>query len=287
MAAPAHTSMRFVKRLSSPSPGADRAVRSLIAALLTILGGLLVGPVPARARLVQADLARVAVAPLPDARVPLELAVTDARTGRATTLGQALGGRAALLLPVDYTCGNVCDPMVSMAADALAATGLAAEDYAFVLIGIDPRDDAAAARRMLAETLGDRAAGIRPLLVSDAALAALTGALGYKAVYDAGTDSFAHPAAAMLIAGDGRVARVLSPLALTGRDLRLALTEAGEGRVGSLADRLTLLCYGYDAARGLYTPLVQRILTVAGIATILGIGLLIVGLTRRTRLRAG
>jgi protein SCO1/2 len=287
MAAPAHTSMRFVKRLSSPSPGADRAVRSLIAALLTILGGLLVGPVPARARLVQADLARVAVAPPPSARVPLELAVTDARTGRATTLGQALGGRAALLLPVDYTCGNVCDPMVSMAADALAATGLAAEDYAFVLVGIDPRDDAAAARRMLAETLGDRAAGIRPLLVSDAALAALTGALGYKAVYDAGTDSFAHPAAAMLLAGDGRVARVLSPLALTGRDLRLALTEAGEGRVGSLADRLTLLCYGYDAARGLYTPLVQRILTVTGIATILGIGLLIVGLTRRTRLRAG
>jgi protein SCO1/2 len=286
MAAPAHTSMRFVKRLSSPSPGADRAVRSLIAALLTILGGLLVDPVPARARLVQADLARVAVAPPPGARVPLELAVTDARTGRATTLGQALGGRAALLLPVDYTCGNVCDPMVSMAADALAATGLAAEDYAFVLVGIDPRDDAAAARRMLAETLGDRAAGIRPLLVSDAALAALTGALGYSAVYDAGTDSFAHPAAAMLLAGDGRVARVLSPLALTGRDLRLALTEAGEGRVGSLADRLTLLCYGYDAARGLYTPLVQRILTVTGIATILGIGLLIVGLTRRTRLRA-
>jgi protein SCO1/2 len=287
LAAPAHTSMRFVKRLSSPSPGADRAVRSLIAALLTILGGLLVGPGPARARLVQADLARVAVAPPPDARVPLELAVTDARTGRATTLGQALGGRAALLLPVDYTCGNVCDPMVSMAADALAATGLAAEDYAFVLVGIDPRDDAAAARRMLAETLGDRAAGIHPLLVSDAALAALTGALGYSAVYDAGTDSFAHPAAAMLLAGDGRVARVLSPLALTGRDLRLALTEAGEGRVGSLADRLTLLCYGYDAARGLYTPLVQRILTVTGIATILGIGLLIVGLTRRTRLRAG
>lgn len=287
MAAPAHTSMRFVKRLSSPSPGADRAVRSLIAALLTILGGLLVGPVPARARLVQADLARVAVAPPPSARVPLELAVTDARTGRATTLGQALGGRAALLLPVDYTCGNVCDPMVSMAADALAATGLAAEDYAFVLVGIDPRDDAAAARRMLAETLGDRAAGIHPLLVSDAALAALTGALGYSAVYDAGTDSFAHPAAAMLLAGDGQVARVLSPLALTGRDLRLALTEAGEGRVGSLADRLTLLCYGYDAARGLYTPLVQRILTVTGIATILGIGLLIVGLTRRTRLRAG
>ncbi|MGU3464546.1 electron transporter [Methylobacterium sp. C33D] len=235
----------------------------------------------------QADLARVAVAPPPGARAPLDLAVTDARSDQPTTLGQALGGHTALLLPVDYTCGNVCDPMLSLSADALAATGLPVDAYALVLVGIDPRDDAAAARRMLAETLGNRADTIRPraLILSDGALARLTGALGYKAVYDAGTDSFAHPAAALLIAPDGRVARVLSPLALTARDLRLALIEAGEGRVGSVADRLTLLCYGYDAARGVYTPLIQRILTAAGIVTILAIALLVGGLTRLARRR--
>ncbi|MCJ2136769.1 SCO family protein [Methylobacterium sp. J-026] len=264
--------------MSSPAGGSGAA---LALALILAAG-------PACARLVQADLARVAVAPPPGARAPLDLPVTDARTGQAITLGRALAGRPALLLPVDYTCGNVCDPMVSMSADALASTGLAPEDYAWVLVGIDPRDDAAAARRMLAETLGERIASVRPeaLIVSDAALARLTASLGYTAVYDAGTDSFAHPAAALLLAGDGRVARILSPLALTGRDLRLALTEAGEGRVGGLADRFALLCYGYDAARGVYTPLVQRILTVAGIGTILAIGLLVLGLTRLTRGRA-
>lgn len=273
--------MRFVRHLSSPAP--DATCRCGLGAVLAL--GLILGSEPATARLVQADLARVALAPPPGARVPLDLAVTDARTGQPTTLGQALGGRAALLLPVDYTCGNVCDPMVSMSAEALAATGLPPEDYALVLVGIDPRDDPAAARRMLAETLGDRDASLRPraLVASDTALARLGGALGYTAVYDAGTDSFAHPAAAVLLAADGRVAQVLSPLALTGRDLRLALTEAGEGRVGNLADRLTLLCYGYDAARGVYTPLIQRILTVAGIVTILAIALLIAGLTRLAR----
>jgi protein SCO1/2 len=54
-----------------------------------------------------------------------------------------------------------------------------------------------------------------------------------------------------------------------------------------LADRLALLCYGYDAARGVYTPLVRRILTVAGLVTILAIGVLILGLTRLARKRAG
>ncbi|MCJ2092339.1 SCO family protein [Methylobacterium sp. J-072] len=279
--------MRFIKPLSSPTHDATRTVQYLIVGVLTIVCSCLAGSEAVEARLVQADLARVAAAPAPGAQAPLSVAVTDARTGEATTLGQAIGGRAALLLPVDYTCGNVCDPMVSMAADALAATGLAPEDYAWVLVGIDPRDDAAAARRMIHETLGARTAGVTPLIVSDSALARLAGALGYTAVYDPGTDSFAHPAAAMLLTRDGRVARVLSPLALTGRDLRLALTEAGEGRVGGLADRLALLCYGYDAARGIYTPLVERILTVAGLATILAIGLLLLGLSRRTRLRSG
>lgn len=275
--------MRFVRHLSSPA--LDATWRCGLGALLAL--GLILGSRPAAARLVQADLARVAVTPPPGARVPLDLAVTDARTGQPTTLGKALDGRAALLLPVDYTCGNVCDPMVSMSAEALAATGLPRDDYGLVLVGIDPRDDPAAARRMLADTLGDRDASARPraLIASDTALSRLTGALGYQAVYDAGTDSFAHPAAAILLAADGRVAQVLSPLALTGRDLRLALTEAGEGRVGSLADRLTLLCYGYDAARGLYTPLIQRILTGAGIVTILAIALLIAALTRLTHRR--
>ncbi|WP_051072169.1 electron transporter [Methylobacterium mesophilicum] len=288
--------MRFVKHLSSPDPDAapsrphrSLAARPAIGLVLWLVLALGTAGHSAQARLAQADLARVAVAPPPGARAPLDLTATDARTGQATTLGQALGGKPALLLPVDYTCGNVCDPMVSMSADALASTGLAQTDYALVLVGIDPRDDAAAARRMIADTLGDRATATSPimLIVTEPALAQLSGALGYTALYDAGTDSFAHPAAALLLAGDGRVARVLSPLALTGRDLRLALTEAGEGRVGSLTDRLALLCYGFDAARGIYTPLIQRILTIAGIVTILAIGLLILGLTRRARTRAG
>ncbi|MCJ2089076.1 electron transporter [Methylobacterium sp. E-005] len=253
-----------------------------------IASAVLLATAPARARLVQADLARVAVTPQPGARVPLDLGAIDAQTGQAVTLGTVIAGRPVLLLPVDYTCSNVCDPMVSMSAAALAATGLSAKDYALVLVGIDPRDDAASARGMLAKTLGEQAAIVKPraLIVTDAALGRLTASLGYTAVYDAGTDSFAHPAAAVLLAGDGQVSRILSPLALTGRDLRLALTEAGDGRVGGLADRLALLCYGYDAARGLYTPLIQRILIVAGLATILAIGGLVFGLTRLARRRA-
>jgi len=245
-------------------------------------------PNPAAARLTQMELARVAVAPPPDARAPLDLAFTEAEGERAVTLAAVAGGRPVLLLPVDYTCGNVCDPMLSLSAAALEATGLVAgRDYGFVLVGLDPRDDAAAARRMLAADLGAAPSPVRPraLVGTAAAVETLTRALGYGYVPDPGTDSIAHPAAAILLTPEGRVARILSPLALNGRDLRLALVEAGEGRTGSLGDRLALLCYGFDAARGIYTPLVRRILAVAGVATVLGIGLLVLLLARAGRVR--
>jgi protein SCO1/2 len=263
--------MKVAPPLSSPGPRWRAA-----AALL----GLLLLPTPAAARLSAAELGTVAVSPEPGARVPLDLPLTDAAADRPTSLGAVMGGRPALLLPVDYTCGNVCDPMIGLSADALAATGLPAGDRRLVLVGLDPRDDAATARGRIAGLWGGRADAPAILVAGTAEIARLTEALGYRYAYDAGTDSFAHPAAALLVTGDGRLARVLSPLALNGKDLRLALTEAGDGRVGTLADHLALLCYGYDAAKGVYTPLIGRILTGGGVLTILGIGGLILALVR-------
>lgn len=257
---------------------------TILRGLLPVLLGATMLPGPGAARLARNDLARVAVAPAPDARLPLDLAVTDAVAG-PTTLGDALARRATLLLPVDYSCANVCDPMLAMSAAALSATGLAVgRDVSFVLVGLDPKDDAEAAQQMLRTEGSD---GVRAqALVGDApAINRITEALGYHFVVDRDTDSIAHPAAAILLTPEGRVARVVSPLGLNGRDLRLALIEAGEGRGGTLADRLTLLCYGYDAVQGVYTPLIERILSLAAAATVIGLGLGIIVLHRRSRHR--
>lgn len=272
---PVLSSMRLVMPLSSPGRRLATAAALLVAAALAVF--------PAQARLAKAELEQVTVSPAPGAKAPLDLPVTDAADGRATSLGAVLGGHPALLLPVDYTCGNVCDPMIGLSADALATTGLRAEDRRLVLIGIDPKDDAATARSKIAALWGDRP-GRPVILVAEAGgIARLTGDLGYRYTYDRSTDSFAHPAAALLLTSDGRLSRVLSPLALDGKDLRLALTEAGDGRVGTLSDRLSLLCYGFDAVKGIYAPLIGRILTISGIVTIAAIATLILVLVRIRR----
>lgn len=241
---------------------------------------------PAAAGLTPKDLSGVGLAPPPGARAPLDAAFTDSADGRRLTLGEALAGRPTLLMPLDYACRNVCDPMLAVAGTALAATGLApGPDYRLVTLGINPRADAATARAMVAEQLGPGPllSGAVVLTGSPGPVEAVTRAVGYAYAYDRDTESYAHPAGALVLTGDGRVARALSPLAMTARDLRLALVEAGDGRVGGLADRLVLLCYGYDPQTGLYTPLIRRILAASGIVTVAGIAGLVLVLHRRSR----
>jgi protein SCO1/2 len=100
----------------------------------------------------------------------------------------------------------------------------------------------------------------------------LTAALGYRYAYDREHDQFVHPGAAYVLAADGRVARVLTGLGLSGSDIRLALVEASQGRIGTLGDRVRLLCSGFDPTHGVYNVMVSRLLAATGLATVLTLG---------------
>ena len=51
--------------------------------------------------------------------------------------------------------------------------------------------------------------------------------------------------------------------------------EAAEGRIGTLADRLLLLCYRYDPKTGRYSGLALGLVRAGGLATVMALGLLI------------
>jgi protein SCO1/2 len=118
------------------------------------------------------------------------------------------------------------------------------------------------------------------------AVRAAAEAAGYRYAYDAGHDQYAHPAAAYVMSGAGRIVRVLSGVGLDGDDLRLALVDAGNGKIGGLADQIHLLCYGFDPARGIYTASITRLLNIGGALTVIalaaGIGGMVI-LKRRGR----
>lgn len=109
----------------------------------------------------------------------------------------------------------------------------------------------------------------------------LSQAIGFQFSYDKKTDQFAHPAGFVLATPNGRIARYMTGVIFEPKDLRLGFLEAGQGKIGSPLDLIVLKCFHYDGQTGKYTFAIMEVLRVAGLATIILVGLLMVVLVRR------
>lgn len=251
-------------------------------ALALAIAASLFAAVPARAAIVQRDLDQVGVAPPSNATLPLDLPL-QGEDGRVKSLRSWLGATPDVLVLADYTCETLCGLVISIASDALAHSGLRpGNDFRLIVVGLDPKDTAADAAGMKHAQVGGEIAAASYFLRGDAeTVASLTKALGFSSVYDRARDQFAHPAAAFVVTADGRLARALSGLAIDPATVRLAIVDAGRGKVGTLTDHIRLLCYGYDPASGTYNVAIGRLLAASGGATLAALVLLIGLLLRR------
>ncbi|MBV9627072.1 MAG: SCO family protein [Xanthobacteraceae bacterium] len=264
----------------------DGAVMKIVPNLIVLML-LFAGP-QAQAALSPRAVGDVSVDARPGAPLPLSLRFID-DGGVPRTLGDVLGGRPAVLVFADYTCRTLCGPILEFAVNGLEHSGLKpGTDYRLVVIGLDPKDGRAQARSMRSAHLdGSPLSDATTMLIGDeAAVRIITQAAGYHYAYDAEHDQFAHPTAAYVISPRGRIARVLSGIGLDGNDLRLALVDAGEGRIGSFIDHVRLLCYGFDPAQGIYTSAIERWLMTGAAATVVVLALWLASLVWHTRRRA-
>jgi protein SCO1/2 len=207
--------------------------------------------------------------------VPLDLTLQQAEGGPVRLRELFAGPGAVVLVPGYYQCPQLCGLVMQGVLEALAKSGLPPRAWRIVGFSIDPQDTPATARAREADYRA-YARFVAPeatppvdlhLLTSDAATsAALAQALGY-AVQSTGPGApIAHSAGFVVATPGGRIARYFPGVRFDARELRLAVTDAAGGRVGSLSDRLTLLCGHYDPVTGRYSLAVMAWLRVLGCA---------------------
>lgn len=251
-----------------------------IATLAAVIGAA----VPLHAAVTQRDLKEVAAAPPVQATLPLNLPL-QGEDDISKPLRFWLGQKPSVWVLADYTCKTLCGPVISIVSDALAQSGLrAGEDFRLIVVGLDPKDTAADAASMKLAQVGrdnENSAASYFLRGDSEAIDALAKALGLSFIYDRDADQFAHPLAAFVIAPDGRLARALPGLAVDPLDLRLAIIDASKGSIGTWADHIRLLCYGYDPVSGTYSVAIGRLLAAWGGTSIAVLTLLIGLLLRR------
>ncbi len=223
-------------------------------------------------------------------QVPLHLAFRD-EAGRPVKLGDYFGHRPVVMVFAYYRCPMLCDMVLQGVTGSLKALSFdAGEQYEVVVVSIDPKETTRLAAETKAETLSrygrsGTEGGWHFLTGRQDAILELTRAAGFRYFYDQRRDQYAHAAGMMVLTPGGRISRYLFGLDFAPRDVRLALIESAEGRIGSLADKVLLYCFHYDPVYGRYSAMTMNILRLAAAATVLGLGLLIVLLKRRERVR--
>jgi protein SCO1/2 len=209
----------------------------------------------------------------PGEQLPLDLTMTDAE-GNLVELGSLFGERPVILAPVYYTCPMLCGMVLNGLAMSLKTLSFEpGSDYEVVVFSFDPGDTAeqAAARKanMLArygrEATGE---GFHFLTGDQEAIGRLTGAMGFRYAREAESGEFAHTAGLVLATPDGRIARQLFGVEYAPRDMRLALVEASDSKIGGLVDQVLLYCFHYDPVIGRYSAMTMNLVRLGGAVTL-------------------
>lgn len=221
-------------------------------------------------------------------RAPLDLVFHD-EEGQPVRLGEYFGRRPVILSLVYYECPMLCTLVLNGLVSALRALSFdVGRELEVVTVSIAPNETPALAKAKKQVYLESyrrpgAADGWHFLTGESAAIERLASAVGFRYRRDPHSGELAHGAGIMVLTPDGTIARYLFGVEYSPRDLRLALVEAAERRIGSPIDQLLLLCFRYDPSLGRYSATVMGIVRAGGVLTVFGLGLLIALLRRRER----
>ena len=252
-------------------------------------------PAAARAEDPQDGMLReVGVDEKPGTAIPRDLPFADA-SGKPVRLADYLGDGPVLLTLNYYTCPMLC-PLTfrSLAATMTELKGFSlARDYRVVTVSIDPEEIPEIVRvksdeiHALMPGLPDADARWPFLYGSSGSVRRLTESVGYR--YRKVGREFAHPAVMIVLSPGGTVSRYLYGIEIDPRDLKLALIEASEGKIGasSAGNALLMYCFKYDPVGKKYMLYARNIMKAAGAVTLILLAGLLVVLWRRYGRTAG
>jgi protein SCO1/2 len=224
-------------------------------------------------------------------QLPLERKFVD-EEAKTVSLGDFFGERPVLFVLAYYRCPMLCNQVLNgVLTSTNALTFVAGRDFEIVVLSFDPTDAPSVAR-------AKREAYTRRYLHKEGRtgwhfltgqpddIAAVAQACGFRFVYDEQTDQYAHASGIMIATPDGRLSQYFYGIDYPTRDLRLALVESSQGRIGNLVDQLLLRCFHYDAITGRYGLAVMRLVQAGGILTVVLVGGFIVRSLRKERQQA-
>lgn len=216
-----------------------------------------------------------------------ELSFLD-ENGQTVTLKNYFGkGRPVVLNLVYYSCPMLCGMVLQGVVQSLKQIPYTPGDSIEVVsVSFNEQEQpslAAAKKASIMQEYGRPGAdkGWHVLVDKDGNVRKLADQVGFRYKWDEETKQFAHPSVTMILTPEGKISRYLPGIDYPQRDVRLALTEASQGKIGTISDRFMLYCYKYDPSSRSYVMAATKTMKMGGVLIVLVLGGMLALLWRR------
>lgn len=223
--------------------------------------------------------------------VPLDALFANEK-GDSVTIGDLLvDDKPVILNPVYYECPMLCglvlDGVEKVVHELEWKPG---KDFNIITFSIDPEENhqIAASNKahimsaMRDESIGD---GWHFLTGNKTQIDRVVDAIGFKYKKIAHTEEYAHSAVIMFISPEGKITRYLYGISYDEFNVRNALYEAADGKIGNTITKVLMYCYQYDPDSDSYVPIAFNIMKLGGLATLIFLGIFLGPLWLRGRLK--
>lgn len=222
--------------------------------------------------------------------LPDSLVFTDDQNQKIH-LHDLLNQTPIILTPIYYQCPMLCSLVLNGLVKSLKIMKLElGKDYQIVSFSFNPRDHLELAQQKKKNYLDlfgklNVETFWKFLFTEDeTTIQTLTDSIGFTYAYDPIRKEYAHAATIIIISPQGKIYRYFNGTEFSPKDLKFALMEASQNKVGTFIDQLIFLCYHYDPATGKYGFIINNILRIAGFLTLLIIATYIVMSIRKERI---
>ncbi len=226
-------------------------------------------------------------------QVPLDLQFKD-ESGNTVKLGDYFHtGRPVILNLVYYTCPMLCGEELAGEASALSMMKFTpGNEYEIVSVSFNPDEgpqDATNAKRTYIARINEHlehktdGSGWHFLTGQEPQIKQLADAVGFRYRRDPASKQYIHATGIMIVTPGGKLAQYYYGVEFSPKDIRLGLIEASRGNIGNVVDQVLLYCYHYDPKTGKYGAVITNIMRLAGAATMLILGGLVIIMIRKER----
>jgi protein SCO1/2 len=212
-----------------------------------------------------------------DSQLPLSATFRDDH-GKAVTLRDVLPKDRPAILQIGYMkcpmlCSLVMNALVRGIQDMDWTVG---QQYDIIALSVNPKEGPDLAEGKKAGYVAEygrpqSAAGWHFLTGEESSIRSVTDAVGFEYRMQENGE-YSHAAGIFILTPDGRLSRVLYGVKYDSANVRMALLEASQGKVGTTLDRIILWCHIYDAQAGGYVVMAMRVMQLGGVLTLMLLG---------------